>query len=52
MVIVHIPIPNKWFSKLSYLSEQMYVRVIWKSDMNILTNRKAIFEDFYRSKFF
>ena len=51
MVIVHIPISNKWFSKLSYLSEQIYVRVIWKSDMNmsfvvILTNRKAIFEKF------
>jgi hypothetical protein len=51
------PIQNKWFNKLSYLSEQIYVRVIWKSDMNvpfvvISTNRKAVFEDFYKvSKF-
>ena len=48
MVIVHIPIPNKWFSKLSYLSEQIYVRVIWKSDMNkpfviISTKQKSCF---------
>ena len=34
MVIVHNPIQNKQFNKLSYLSEQIYVRVIWKSDMN------------------
>ena len=53
MVIVHNPIQNKWFNKLSYLSEEIYVKVIWKSDMNmpfvvISTNRKAVFEDFYR----
>jgi hypothetical protein len=57
MAIVQNPIQNKWFNKLSYLSEQIYVRVIWKSDMNvpfvvILTNRKAVFEDFYRSQNF
>ena len=57
MVIVHNPIQNKQFNKLSYLSEQIYVRVIWKSDMNmpfvvISTNRKAVFEDFYRSQNF
>ena len=57
MVIVHNPIQNKQFNKLSYLSEQIYVRVIWKSDMNmpfviILTNRKAVFEDFNRSQNF
>ena len=55
MVIVHNPIQNKWLNRLSYLSEQIYVRVIWKSDMNkpfvvIWTNRKAVFEDFYRSQ--
>jgi hypothetical protein len=53
MVIVHNPIQNKWFNKLSYLSEEIYVKVIWKSDMNmpfvvISTNRTAVFEDFYR----
>jgi hypothetical protein len=57
MVIVHNPIQNKWFNKLSYLSEQIYVRVTWKSDMNmpfvvISINRKAVFEDFYRSQHF
>jgi hypothetical protein len=57
MVIVHNPIQNKWFNKLSYLFEQIYVRVTWKSDMNmpfvvISINRKAVFEDFYRSQHF
>jgi len=57
MVIVQNPIQNKQFNKLSYLSEQLYVRVIWKSDMNmpfvvISINRKAVFEDFYRSQNF
>ena len=57
MVIVHNPIQNKLFNKLSYLSEQIYARVIWKSDMNmpfviISTNRKAVFEDFNRSQNF
>ena len=55
MVIVHNPIQNKWFNNLNYLSKQIYVGVIWKNDMNmpfvvILTNRKAVFEDFYRSQ--
>ena len=51
MVVVHNPIQNKWLNNLIYLSEQIYVGVIWKSDMNmpfvvISTNRKAVFEDF------
>jgi hypothetical protein len=50
MVIVHNPIQNKEFNKLSYLSEQIYARVIWKSDIS--TNRKAVFEDFNRSQNF
>ena len=55
MVIVHNPIQNKWFNNLNYLSKQIYVGVIWKSDVNmpfvvISTNRKAVFEDFYRSQ--
>ena len=55
MVIVYNPIQNKWFSNLNYLSKQIYVGVIWKSDVNmpfvvISTNRKAVFEDFYRSQ--
>ena len=55
MIIVHIPIQNKWLNNLSYLSEQIYVGVIWKSNMNmsfvvISTNRNAVFEDFYRSQ--
>ena len=53
--VVHNPIQNKWFSNLSYLSKQIYVGVIWKSDVNMLfvvisTNRKAVFEYFYRSQ--
>jgi hypothetical protein len=35
MVIVHNPIQNKWFNNLSYLSKQIYVGVIWNSDMNM-----------------
>ena len=35
MIIVHIPIQNKWLNNLSYLSEQIYVGVIWKSNMNM-----------------
>ena len=47
MVVVHNPIQNKWLSNLIYLSEQIYVGVIWKSDMSmpyvvISTNRKVI----------
>jgi hypothetical protein len=53
--VVHNPIQNKWFNNLSYLSKQIYVGVIWKSDVNmpfvvISTNRKAVFEYFYRSQ--
>jgi len=55
IVVVHYPIQNKWLDNLIYLSEQIYVGVIWKSDMNmpfvvISTNRIAVFEDFYRSQ--
>jgi hypothetical protein len=47
MVVVHNPIQNKWLNNLIYLSEQIYVGVIWKSDMSmpyvvISTNRKVI----------
>ena len=35
MVIVHNPIQNKWFNNLSYLSKQIYVGVIWNSDVNM-----------------
>jgi hypothetical protein len=35
MVIVHNPIQNKWFNNLNYLSKQIYVGVIWKSDVNM-----------------
>jgi hypothetical protein len=48
MVVVHNPIQNKWLNNLIYLSEQIYVGVIWKSDMSmpfvvISTNRKVYF---------
>jgi hypothetical protein len=54
-ILVHNPIQNKWFNNLNYLSKQIYVGVIWKSDVNmpfvvISTNRKAVFEDFFRSQ--
>ena len=47
MVVVHNPIQNKWLNNLIYLSEQIYVGVIWKIDMSmpfvvISTNRKVI----------
>jgi hypothetical protein len=47
MVVVHNPIQNKWLNNLIYLSEQIYVGVIWKGDMSmpyvvISTNRKVI----------
>ena len=48
--IVHNPIQNKWLNNLNYLSKQIYVGVIWKSDVVISTNRKAVFEDFFRSQ--
>ena len=35
MVIVHNPIQEKWFNNLSYLSKQIYVGVIWNSDVNM-----------------
>jgi hypothetical protein len=35
MVVVHNPIQNKWLNNLIYLSEQIYVGVIWKSDMSM-----------------
>ena len=55
IVIVHNPIQNKWFINLNYLSKQIYVGVILKSDVNmpfvvITTNRKDAFEDLYRSQ--
>ena len=56
MVVVHNPIQNKWLNNLIYLSEQIYVGVIWKSDMSmpfvvISTNIKAVFEDVSRPNF-
>ena len=50
VILVHNPIQNKWFNNLNYLSKQIYVGVIWKSDVVISTNRKAVFEDFFRSQ--
>ena len=35
MVIFHNPIQNKRFNNLYYLSKQIYVGVIWKSDVNM-----------------
>ena len=35
MVIVHNPIQNKWFNNLNYLLKQIFVGVIWKSDVNM-----------------
>ena len=57
MVVVHNPIQNKWLNNLIYLSEQIYVGVIWKSDMSmpfvvISTNRKVISKIFTGLKIF
>jgi hypothetical protein len=48
MVVVHNPIQNKWLNNLIYLSEQIYVGVIWKSDMSMpfakmATKEKTLF---------